>query len=146
MDIWLSNTQKPNYKELRLYAPKSEKIKLTFYPLKLSDKPDWNPQWEEWHCYFEPLTVYCQDYEKLLMLYFNQLYPTKDAFLGTSETYFDVCFDNWLGQKDWERFILEIENDFNNFSANEKIFFIELLGWIKTALKYTSIIVVEGNL
>ncbi len=146
MSVWiLNNTQKQNFIELRLYSPKSEKIWLIFNPLKISDKSDWDPQWEEWHCYYEPLIIYRQDYEKFLITYFKRLYPTKDAFSGENESYFDVCFDNWLGRNDWIKFISEIENDFDKFYEEEKIFYRKLIDWIKTALKHTSIIVVEGN-
>lgn len=58
--IWLKSSeyQKQKYLELRLYAPKNEKIVLDFNPLKISDKPSWNPSWEEWHCYANPLRIY----------------------------------------------------------------------------------------
>ena len=65
------------------------KILLDFHPLKISNEPDWNPMWEEWHCYAKPLRVFQQDYQ-LLLGYFNKIYPTKDAFDGTNETFFDL--------------------------------------------------------
>lgn len=146
MNVWrLHDDKQESQIRIRLYAPTSEKICLTFNPLKMSQIPGWNPQWEEWHCYRNPLVIYLQDYEKLLMPYFERLYPTKDAFSGEVETYFDVCFDNWLGQKDWTKFISEIEGEFYIFSEEEKTFYKELINWIYTALAYTSIIVVEGN-
>lgn len=48
---WLSNYEGQAEIVLRLYAPKSEMINLTFNPLKLSEEPDWIPQWEGWHAY-----------------------------------------------------------------------------------------------
>lgn len=146
INIWLNPNeyQKQKYIELRLYAPKSEKILLDFNPLKISDESNWNPMWEEWHCYYTPLRIYKQDYE-LLLDYFN-IYPTKDAFDGTLEPIFDICSDNWIGKDDWYKIINEIEQDIEKFPDNEKKFFGEFIKWLKEVLKYTSIIVVEGNL
>lgn len=145
--IWLkpSEYKKQEYIVLRMYAPKDEKILLHFNPLKLSDEPNWNPAWEEWHCYSAPLRIYKQDYE-LLIDYFNRIYPIKDAFNGIPDPFFDVTNDNWIGKDDWFRIISGIEQDLDNISDDKKAFFIHFLEWIKEALNYTSIIVVEGNL
>lgn len=144
---WLrpSDDRKQKYIELRLYAPKGEKIFLDFNPLKISDKPDWNPAWEEWHCYVTPLRIYQQDYE-ILLYYFQKIYPIKDAFDGTLETAFDVCFSNWIGKDNWLRIIFEIEQELENISDDKKRFLMDFLKWLKEALCETSIIVVEGNL
>lgn len=145
--VWLNPNgyEGQEYVELRLNAPKGEKIFLEFNPLKISDTPDWNPMWEEWHCYSSPLRIYKQDYE-LLVDYFNKIYPIKDAFDGTLEQAFDVCFDNWIGKSDWQRIILEIEQDLNRIFDGKKLFLWNFLEWLKEALKHTSVIVVEGNL
>lgn len=144
--VWLKpgEYQKQKYIELRLYAPKSERILLNFNPLKVSSEPGWNPAWVEWHCYAAPLRIYLQDYE-LLLEYFNKIYPIKDAYNGTSEPVFDVCFDNWIGKDDWLKIIYEIEEDFDNISCDKKPFFTAFLEWLREALNNTSIIVVEGN-
>ncbi len=60
--LWISKGEKQKELELRLYAPESEVIRLTFNPLKMSDEPNWNPQWEEWTCYATSLVIYKQDY------------------------------------------------------------------------------------
>ena len=86
-----------------------------------------------------------QDYE-LLVDYFDRIYPTTDAFDGTLEPFFDVTNDNWIGKDDWFRIISGIEQDFDSISDDKKPFFIDFLEWVKEALNYTSIIVVEGNL
>lgn len=90
--IWLNPTDYTcqEYVELRLHAPKNEKICLELNPLKMDRDPDWNPTWEEWHCYSSPLRIYKQDYE-LLLPYFSKIYPIQDAFDGTAEPAFDVC-------------------------------------------------------
>ena len=141
----LNSYERQEYVELRLNAPKAEKILLEFNPLKISDTPDWNPAWEEWHCYRNPLRIYQQDYE-ILVDYFNKIYPIKDAFDGTLEQEFSVCFDNWIGKNDWIKIIFEIEKDLNGVLDGERIFLTGFLEWLKEALKYSSIIVVEGNL
>ena len=145
--VWLkpSDYRKQKYIELRLYAPQNEKIVLEFNPLKISNEPNWNPTWEEWHCYAVPLRIYEQDFE-ILLDYIDKIYPTKDAFNGTPETAFDVCFDNWIGKEDWFKVISAIEQEFENISGDRKPFFMDFLEWIREALQYTSIIVVEGNL
>ena len=137
--VWLGNyaMRKSKAVELRLYAPQKEKIFLDFLPLKESDEENWNPSWEEWHCYYKRLRIYQQDYN-LLLGYFKKIYPTKDAF--------DVCFDNWIGKDDWKIIIDEIQRDIDNHSENEKEFFLKFLEWLNEALEYTNIIVVEGNL
>lgn len=145
--VWLNpnDYELQKYMELRLNAPKGEKIFLEFHPLKISNVPDWNPVWEEWHCYSAPLRIYQQDYE-LLLDYFNKIYPIKDAFNGTLEQAFDVCFSNWIGKNDWFRMVDEIEQDLNHVSNGKRTFFMDFIAWIEKALKHTSIIVVEGNL
>ena len=118
---------------------------MDFNPLKMSCEPDWNPMWEEWHCYCSPLRIYKQDYE-LLLGCFNKIYPVKDAFDGTLEPVFDVCFCNWIGKRDRYRIIDEIERDLNCVSNGKKGLLTDFLVWVKRALKHTSVIIVEGNL
>lgn len=72
MSLWISKGEKQKELELRLYAPESEVIRLTFNPLKISDEPNWNPQWEEWTCYATPLVIYKQDYEIMLKYYLTK--------------------------------------------------------------------------
>lgn len=147
-DFWLPDScvDAQQVIELRRYAEPSEKICLTFNPLKMSGKPDWNPAWEEWHCCREPLRIYLTDYEKLLQKYFDMVYPTKDAFDGTEEKTFDLCFDNWLGKEDWQVIVSAIEEVLDKQPADTAEFYSAFLKWIKNALEHTEIIVVEGNL
>ena len=144
--IWLEPDEhrEQEYIELRLYAPKNEKIRLDFDPLKMSDEPDWNPMWDEWHCYASPLRIYQQDYE-LLLDYFDKIFPTKDALDGTIEPDFNVCYIYWIGKDDWLKMISEIERDLEKFSDDEKRFFTDFMEWVKEALNHTSVIVVDGN-
>lgn len=137
-----------NRKELRLwmYTDKPEKIVIRFEPLKMSDLPDWNPQWEEWHSYHIPLVIPLCDFERLLHRYFDKIYPTHDAFDGTLNESFDICFDNWIGEKDWRIIISAIRADFANFSESERGFYGDFLDWVGEALKHTRVIVAEGNL
>ena len=89
--------------------------------------------------------IYHQDYG-LFVDYFSKIYPIADAFDGTLKQEFDVCFDNWIGKRDWLRIIFEIEKDLNRFFDRESDLITAFLAWLKEALKHTSIIVVEGNL
>ena len=141
----LNETDRQQYTVLRLYAPGNEKVFLEFNPLKMSGQPEWNPVYEEWHCYPFPLRIYRQDYQ-LLLAYFAQIYPTADAFDGTPEESFDVCFDNWIGKADWERIIRAIEADMERHTDKEKAFLRAFLDWLHEALLHTDIIVAEGNL
>ena len=141
--IWV-NFSEQKHIDLRLNAPESEQILLEFNPLKMSDEPDWNPAWEEWHSYHEPLRIYQQDF-KLLTDYFNRVYPTKDAFDGTPEPVFDTIDYNWIGKDDWMKIISEIEQELDDLSEEKQAFLITFLAWLKEALHHTSIIVVEGN-
>ena len=145
--VWLETTEWENQKyiDLRLNASENEKIVLEFNPLKLSDAPDWNPMWEEWHCYAEPLRIYKSDYE-MLVEYFNKVYPTKDAFDGTEETVFDICSFNWIGKSDWQEIEEYIRCDIDSFPNDKKDFMSKFLDWLDEALNHTDIIVVEGNL
>ncbi len=137
--------KKQTYTELRLHAQNSEKIYLEFQPLKMSDTSDWNPQWEEWHCYSTPLRIYTPDYD-LLIEYFNRIYPIKDIFTETLEPVFDVCSDHWITKEDWLKIIYEIEQELNRMPDTKKSFYASFIEWLKEALEHTSIIVVEGNL
>ena len=125
---WLkpSEWEKQKYIELRLYAPSNEKILLDFNPLKISDEPDWNPMWEEWHCYAAPLRIYQSDYE-ILLDYFNKIYPTKDAFDGTYEDAFDVCSANWIAKDDWNKIERYIKQDIDNFPNEEEKFLLKFI-------------------
>ncbi len=145
--VWLTSvaTEKQKYLELRLNAPKGERILLDFNPLKTSDIPNWEAKWKDWHCYNNPLRVYLQDYEFLLS-YFKRIYPFVDASDGTLRQELDVCFDNWIEKNDWLKIIKEIEVDLNYVSDSERKFLRDFIEWLKEALKHTTIIVVEGNL
>lgn len=144
--IWLNPNEyeKQEYKVLRLYAPEDEKILLDFNPLKVSYDYDWNPQWEEWHCYLRPLRIYKQDYERLFV-YFNKVFPPRYNANGTPNPIIDVCFTNFIEKEDWDKLIDEINKDMESFNDDEKRFFEDFTNWVKEALKHTSVIVVEGN-
>ena len=145
--VWLDpqEHEQQAYQELRLHAPRTEKVSLEFHPLKMSREPGWNPAWAEWHCYAAPLRIYRQDY-RLLLSYFSRIYPTRDAFDGTPEPVFDVCSHNWIGKEEWLKFISGIEQNWAAIPDEQKPFFLAFLKWLKDALRHTAIIVVEGNL
>ena len=80
-----------------LKSREPKRCRLRFQPLCISGEPDWNPRWEEWHCYLFPLAMGIEDYQLLLADYFARIYPTQDAFSGTPEEGLDPCGPNWLG-------------------------------------------------
>lgn len=144
--VWLSDSSNRTYTRLAAYAEKSEKIVIWLEPLKMSSEPDRDPQWEEWHCYHAPLVVPFSDFKRLLYPYFNKVYPTHDAVDGSLNECFDFCFDNWIGEKDWNIIISAVRADLVNFSGSEREFYGNFLAWLDEALKHTSVIVAEGNL
>ena len=145
--VWLNPTdyKKQEYMVLRLNAPLGEHIRLDFNPLKVTDTSNSSPSWKNWHCYRKPLRVYSPDFD-ILVSYFNKVYPIIDASDNLVRERFDVCFDNWIKQDDWVKFINNIEADLINFSKLEQEFLNTCIAWIKEALQHTSVIVVEGNL
>ena len=145
--VWLNDTSNREFTRLAVYADKSEKTAIMFEPLKMSDIPDWDPQWEDWNCYYEPLLIPFSDFERLLHhKYFDRIYPTCDAFDGTPEESFDVCFHNWIGEKDWRIIINAVQADLESYSGAEREFYSGFLRWLEEALKNTSIIIAAGNL
>ena len=145
--VWLNSSSagKQNYLELRLNAPKDERILLDFNPLKTSDISNCEAKWKDWHCYNNSLRIYLQDYE-ILLPYFKKIYPFVDASDGTLRQELDLCFDNWIEKNNWLKIIDEIENNLEHVSDSERKFLSDFIDWLKEALKYTTIIVVEGNL
>ena len=145
--VWLNPRDYKNqeYMELRLNSPLYENIRLDFNPLKISDVSGQEPSWKDWHCYRNPLRVYSPDFD-ILVSYFNKVYPIIDASDNTERDSFDVCFDNWVKEDDWIKIIDHIEADLINYSKVEQDFLKTFVDWIKEALQYTSVIVVEGNL
>jgi len=118
---------------------------LTFQPVRLSGDPEWNPRWEEWHCYLFPLTIDIADHQRLLAGYFDRIFPTKDAFDGRPLPALDLCSCSWLGTEDWEALISAVRTGMGETSRRKKKFYDAFLRWLEAALTHTSIIVVEGN-
>jgi len=130
--------------ELRVYADKTEKICYEFQPIRRDSAPDWNPQWEEWHSYAEPLRIYQTDFDRLVKKYIISLFPCADAFDGTLQEEFDFCFDNWLSASEYQKLIKKIEED--TVPAEQEAFYRELTEWLDKALTQTDMIVIESNL
>lgn len=144
---WLENANERKFLEIRLYdKPAGYAPCLKFEPLRISDKPDWDPMPEEWSCCSEPLIVYFEDYRRLLKKYFALMFPTKDAFDGTPEPVFDELYWNWLGAEDWRKALFAIERDLPKFSHGERIFYEAFLKWFNEALELSNIIICESNL
>lgn len=127
----------------RLYAPLKEKICLQFLPLK---PVECDPKWEDWHCYRSVLRLYWEDCQKLLMPYFDRLFPLDDPITGKSQDHFDPCFDNWIGEQAWRQWLAFIKEDLPQKTPQEQEVYQEILEWVEQVLKHTGVIVVEGNL
>ena len=144
---WIDNTNEQYPVTLRLYdTSKGNAPMLEFTPLKRSDKPDWNPMPEEWHCCLKPLRVLFGDYRRLLKSYFALMFPTKDAFDGTPEPVFDELYYNWLSAEDWRKALSAITSDLPKFSPEEREFYKAFLNWFDEALELSDIIICESNL
>lgn len=59
----------------RLYADQKEKICITFFPVKPTKS---SLEWEDWICYRSILRIYWDDYQKLVSVYFDRIFPLKD--------------------------------------------------------------------
>lgn len=127
----------------RLYANQKEKICITFLPLKRTDNA---LQWEDWHCYHSILRIYWEDYQKLVSVYFDRIFPLKDPVSKEVQEEFDPCFDNWIGKTDFEQWMAYIKEDVPQKNKQEQEFLKQVLNWVMCALEHTDVIVVEGNL
>lgn len=144
---WIENANECHFLELRLYhSSEGNAPCLTFDPLKISDAPDWNPMLKDWNSCSEPLIIYFEDYCRLLKSYFALMFPTKDAFDGTPEPFFDELYWNWLGAEDWDKALSAIRRDLPTFSDEERGFYETFLKWFDEALALSSIIICESNL
>ena len=128
----------------RLYTQIGEKIHMAFMPLRPDCGND--PQWEDWNCYRSILAIGWPDCEQLLIPTLKQIFPVKDPINGEVQEEFDLCFDNWIGKEDWERWILLVRDCLPSLSEKESAFLFSVLEWIETALTYTTVMVVESNL
>ncbi len=140
----------PNSRERRIYlspqcyTPRGEKVHLAFLPLR----PDCGntPQWEDWNCYRSILTIGWSDCQRLIFPTLEQVFPVTDPTNGEVQEAFDPCFDNWIGKEDWKRWMELVQKNLPDRTAEESDFLRSVLGWIETALTYTDVMVVEGNL
>lgn len=128
----------------RLYTQSGEKIHLAFLPLRPDCGND--PQWEDWNCYRSILTIGWPGCEQLLIPTLKQIFPVKDPTNGEVQEEFDLCFDNWIGKEDWERWMLLVRDSLPDMTAEESDFLRSILEWAEMALTQTSVMVVESNL
>ena len=133
-----------NFKELRLYSEPREKIYYDFQPVKKHFVPDWNPQWEEWHSYPNPLRIYLTDFERLLRKYVLLLFPSQDACDGSLQQNFDPCFDNWLSVSEFHKLMDAVRKD--TIPPEQNAFYQAFLQWLEQAVSESDIIVIESNL
>ena len=133
-----------NFTELRLYSAPHEKIYYDFQPVKKLSVPDWNPQWDDWHSYPNPLRIYLTDFEQLLRKYVLLLFPSQDACDGSVQQNFDPCFDNWLSVAEFHKLTDTLRKD--TIPPEQTAFYQAFLQWLETAMSESDIIVIESNL
>lgn len=129
--------------KLYCYSDKKERIRLDFTAYIDKDK---NTMWEDWHIGNECLVVYQTDYNRLLIPYFEKIYPFKEPITHTLETHFDACFDNWFNKENCYKIIELIQKDIENKTKKELQFYNSFIEWISKQLQFADGIVVDGNL
>lgn len=139
-----SASQRTPAPDFTVYDGEGNEVHLTFLPLRPDCGND--PQWEDWNCYRSILTIGWPDCERLLIPALRQLFPVKDPTNGEVQEEFDLCFDNWIGKEDWERWILLVRDSLLSMTAEEAAFLRSILEWMETALTHTSAMIVESNL
>jgi len=138
----------------RCYSDIKEKICWTLHPFKSPienyTRTDLNKT--------AHLVIFATDYEKLLLDYIEEIYPTKNLHPPyPSEAPSDdvqMCFDNtgenWIGKDDWNKITSKIKEKLqksnNRPSKLEKEFYNNFLEWIEKELKWADIIVIDSNL
>lgn len=127
----------------RLYADQKEKICITFFPVKPTKS---SLEWEDWNCYRSILRIHWDDYQKLVSVYFDRIFPLKDPVSGEIQETFDPCFDNWIGKAEFEQWIKYIEEDLPQKRQQEQKFLKQIIEWVTCALEHTDVIMIEGNL
>ena len=102
-------------------------------------------EWEDWICYRSILRIYWDDYQKLVSVYFDRIFPLKDPVSGEIQETFDPCFDNWIGKAEFEQWIKYIEEDLPQKRQQEQKFLKQIIEWVTCALEHTDMIMTEGN-
>lgn len=137
--------------ELKIYPENKSHPGFTFEPVNIylqgehKANEQYEPYFEEWHNYPEPLVIGIEEYTKLLEKYINMMYPTEDAYDHHPEPWFDSFGYNFISASDYEKLIKGIEDDFDSFSDEECGFYRKFLEWLKTALEKTDVIVISSN-
>lgn len=126
--------------QLICYSTETEKIWLKFWPCQCDE----NISWENWHQCSDPLTIYETDYSKLLLPYFQMVFPLADPTNGEIQESFDVCSENWIDKNAWQTIMCAIEANMTTIEK-ERIFYHAFYDWIQEQLKKWDIIEIEGN-
>lgn len=130
----------------RCYSEIEEKICLHFFPCKnIGEGTTLDYVYKHRH-----LTIFYDDYTKLLLKFLKEIYPTQDPTDHEIVDAFDECFMNWIGKEDWVKIVERIKEPMNRNHArlpkNELEFYANFIEWIETQLESVDLIVVEGNL
>jgi len=128
---------------LRCYSTNRQKICLTFLPCRY----DANISWDNWHQCDDPLKIYAEDYEKLLLGYLKKVFPLGliNPMCNSKQSTFDLCSDNWISTDIWLEIIDDIKANPVSIQIEED-FYNSFIEWISEQLKNWDMIVVESNL
>ncbi|MBC1569940.1 hypothetical protein HCJ20_13575 [Listeria sp. FSL L7-1425] len=133
-----------NIKIIRCYSSLNESVVLDFMPCKEEDYDFIYDFYEETNTEF--LRIHQTDYTKLLVPYLKQLFPLIDPITLELQPELDVCFDNLLSKKDWQKLLDILTFEVLPNAVNKEIPFYEsFIFWNKEQLDYYDMIMVEGN-
>ncbi|MBC1545402.1 hypothetical protein [Listeria cossartiae] len=133
-----------NIKIIRCYSSLNESVVLDFMPCKEEDYDFIYDFYEETNTEF--LRIHQTDYTKLLVPYLKQLFPLIDPITLELQHELDVCFDNLLSKKDWQKLLDILTFEVLPNAVNKEIPFYEsFIFWNKEQLDYYDMIMVEGN-
>ena len=139
--------------ELKIY-PESEKLcDITFEPVNIylqgegEHQPNekYEPYFEEWHNYPEPLVIGCEEYERLLEKYLVMFYPSEDAYDHIPEAWLDEVGGGFLTASSYEQLIKGIGSDFDFYSEEECEFYGTFLNWLQKALETTDVVIMSSD-
>ncbi|MBC1572577.1 hypothetical protein HCJ25_12985 [Listeria sp. FSL L7-1426] len=133
-----------NIKIIRCYSSLNESVVLDFMPCKEEDYDFIYDFYEETNTEF--LRIHQTDYIKLLVPYLKQLFPLINPITLELQPELDVCFDNLLSKKDWQKLLDILTFEVLPNAVNKEIPFYEsFIFWNKEQLDYYDMIMVEGN-
>ncbi len=128
---------------IKCYSNNKEKIFLRFYPCKnLGENISFDYVYKQ-SC----LTVYENDYNKLLLPFLNEIFPLIDPTDNEIQQTFDVCADNWIDKSSFYKIIDKIKDKLGKLTLKNEIeFYVKFIEWFEKKSKSFDLVMIEGNL